>query len=212
MHCARTCAYACFGCVLAADTPRESSCAGVGPCAPADLYFYGASRSYTSYAAYKAWSAPLRHRLVAAHHRAVMHARAALAQSAVSTRVHRSRRRCFGWRRLRGGYTHFVHGRGCAAPHRSRGGCGLPHRSTTVHARGAQRRAEGIGSAGVAVSPASTDGQECLAPHVRVRIVGWTIFTLTFWLCVHVNVVAAGGVDGGGGFRTANGWTIIYTI
>jgi len=47
MHCARTCAYACFGCVLAADTPRERGCAGVGPCAPADLYFYGASRSYT---------------------------------------------------------------------------------------------------------------------------------------------------------------------
>ena len=212
MHCARTCAYACFGCVLAADTARESICTGVGPCAAANLYFYGVSTSYTWYAPHKAWSAPLRHRLVAAHHRTVMHARAALAQLAVATRVHGSRRRCFGWRRLRGRYTHFGNGRGCAAPHRSRGGCGLHHRSTTVHARGAQRRAEGIGSAGVAASPASTDEQECLAPHVRVRMVGCTIFTLTFCVCVGVNAVAAGGVDGGGGFGTANGWTIIHTI
>ena len=32
-------------------------------------------------------------------------------------------------------------------------------------------------------------------------------------LCLRgVNAVAAGGVDGGGGFGTANGWTIIHTI
>jgi len=42
-------------------------------------------------------------------------------------------------------------------------------------------------------------------------MVGCTIFTLPFCLCVHVNVLAAGGVDGGGGFGTANGWTIMYT-
>ena len=43
-------------------------------------------------------------------------------------------------------------------------------------------------------------------------MVGCTIFTLTFCLCVHVSVVAAGGVDGGGGFGTASGWAIMYTI
>ena len=70
----------------------------------------------------------------------------------------------------------------------------------------------GIGSACVAICPALTDRQECLAAHVRVRMVGCTISTLTFCLCVRVNVVAAGGVDDGRGFGTANGWTIIYTI
>jgi len=43
-------------------------------------------------------------------------------------------------------------------------------------------------------------------------MVGCTIFTLTFWLCVRVIVVAAGGIDGGRRFGTANGLKIIHTI
>jgi len=61
-------------------------------------------------------------------------------------------------------------------------------------------------------SPAPADGQECLAPHVRVRMVVWGIFSLTFRPRVHVDVLAASGIDGGGSFGGGHNCTIIHTI